>query len=287
MYEKVKNNNNKSFKSLELGPKDILVINGYLLICLVIFLTVHVLMRQIFGSNLLLEYRDVLLYALWGIVLYIGYKEQVKNIILFGLKPDNLSKNIYFAVSFICFLYFLRFCIVLLAGRDIVLADKQAAIYLQPFWISLIHGIVSVLVGPIVEETIFRGFFYSTLRKKSGAILTIILSSIIFTLWHIGSGLKVGINIFLTGIILAYIYEKTESLIPPIIAHAIVNGSLVIASIYKSLSMRGAALLSPRQFNISLAVMYFTMSASFYFFFQKSKQKKANKIINQVCTIDK
>lgn len=78
----------------------------------------------------------------------------------------------------------------------------------------------SALVAPVVEETLYRGVLYSPYRKRYGSTAAIIITSILFSVSHFGLSL---LSTFIGGILLAILYEKTESLIAPIIAHVTYN----------------------------------------------------------------
>lgn len=81
--------------------------------------------------------------------------------------------------------------------------------------------ILVAFLGPIAEEVFFRGFAYPVLRKKIGIKNAIILISFVFALLHMN---LVGfLPIMALGVLLAYLYEKTASLIPSITVHMIHN----------------------------------------------------------------
>ncbi len=83
-----------------------------------------------------------------------------------------------------------------------------------------------VVVAPIFEELIFRGILYSTLRAKFGVPASLIGSALIFALAH-GYGPTAFLTVFWSGMLWAWIYERTGSLIPGMCAHAINNGLVV------------------------------------------------------------
>lgn len=85
----------------------------------------------------------------------------------------------------------------------------------------LVCGIV-----PIAEELFFRGFVYGTLRRW-GAALAAVLSSIFFASVH--NQIVHFLPIFLLGVILALLYQRTGSLLPPIMVHAVNNVVAVLA----------------------------------------------------------
>jgi membrane protease YdiL (CAAX protease family) len=82
----------------------------------------------------------------------------------------------------------------------------------------------AVLVGPIVEEIIFRGYILTTLiQRKQKTITAILLSVLIFTSVHIFLGPGVMVFIFFWTFIPAFLYLKFESLSPAILFHIVNN----------------------------------------------------------------
>lgn len=84
-------------------------------------------------------------------------------------------------------------------------------------------GFEVVLLAPVFEEIIFRGLLYSTLRAKFTSSFSIIGSALIFALAH-GYGLVAFLTVFWSGLLWAWAYERTGSILPGICAHAINNG---------------------------------------------------------------
>lgn len=82
--------------------------------------------------------------------------------------------------------------------------------------------LMSVVLAPILEETLFRGLIQGSIAQKYGPTAGILLSALIFGLMH-GIPQQV-INAFFVGIILGYIYYRTHSLITVILLHALNNG---------------------------------------------------------------
>jgi hypothetical protein len=75
---------------------------------------------------------------------------------------------------------------------------------------------IAVLIAPIAEEIFFRGF----LLKKVG----ILISAVIFALLHFAYGSIVEITVaFVIALLLSYLFIKTKSLWPSIIAHGLFN----------------------------------------------------------------
>ena len=81
--------------------------------------------------------------------------------------------------------------------------------------------IALVLLPPIFEETIFRGFIFPALSKRTGVIGGAILSSIIFGAAHGQPNLFVYTSIL--GLLLCFMYFKLRSIIPGILLHMLNN----------------------------------------------------------------
>ncbi len=104
-------------------------------------------------------------------------------------------------------------------------------------YLGLIFALsIAAVVAPIAEEVFFRGFIYSALRKSIGITKGIIISALIFALFHAQSWLLIPVTII--GVVLAYLYEKTGSLGPPIILHAL-NNLISVVLIYSIYSIYG------------------------------------------------
>lgn len=104
----------------------------------------------------------------------------------------------------------------------------------SPYTILMIP--VVGLIGPIVEELVFRGALQGSLKKlKMPAFLTIIIAGSLFGLMHViegGDYIQVP-SYILGGIAFGYIYEKSENIYVPISVHIIYNSvSLWLSYIY-------------------------------------------------------
>ncbi|HEY6103632.1 MAG TPA: CPBP family glutamic-type intramembrane protease [bacterium] len=95
----------------------------------------------------------------------------------------------------------------------------------QTVWIVLL---VCVLV-PIGEEIFFRGFVYGTLRRW-GVVAGIVLSSLFFGAVH--QQIVHFLPIAILGVILALLYERTGSLLPGMVVHAVNNLVAVVGVLY-------------------------------------------------------
>ena len=77
---------------------------------------------------------------------------------------------------------------------------------------------IVVLVGPFAEEVFFRGFLLTALMPSLGAIRAAALASALFAVAHVDVGVMV--PFFFTGLLLSWLYVRTRSIWPPMLAHA-------------------------------------------------------------------
>jgi len=82
--------------------------------------------------------------------------------------------------------------------------------------------VLAVVVAPVIEETFFRGMLYNALRANMGVWPAALLSGAIFAIIH--PQLPAGFPpLMVLGTLLAILREKTGSLIPSMVCHAINN----------------------------------------------------------------
>jgi membrane protease YdiL (CAAX protease family) len=87
-----------------------------------------------------------------------------------------------------------------------------------------------VLLPPIVEEIVARGFLYTGLRSKLPKIVAAIITSILFGAAHLqfGSGNALlwtaAADTFILSMVLVYLRDHTDSLWPSILLHMLKNG---------------------------------------------------------------
>jgi uncharacterized protein len=99
------------------------------------------------------------------------------------------------------------------------------------------------IVVPIFEEVMHRGIIYHQLKKSMALPFAIIAQALIFGVFHL-NWLQ-GIYAFLGGIVLALLYEYTQSLGAPIMMHIGWNGtSLLIPPVYSDWMLGGIMIFS-------------------------------------------
>jgi membrane protease YdiL (CAAX protease family) len=87
-------------------------------------------------------------------------------------------------------------------------------------------------IAPFVEELLFRGVGYSLVRSSLGAAPAIAIVGVMFGAWH---GLLVALLILIPfGAVLAFVRERTDSVVPGMVVHALFNGAAIAVSVLSS-----------------------------------------------------
>ena len=143
-----------------------------------------------------------------------------------GLDLTNELGLFFFKKSvFLKSILFLAFFLVLEEIYMRVLEIDVPVSFLK-FMLSdpLILGVITtILVAPILEEFIFRGFLFSQLKNTLGNWGAISLSSLAWTSLHFQYELKILFILFLFGLILGFLRWKYNSLFLVMALHAINN----------------------------------------------------------------
>lgn len=90
--------------------------------------------------------------------------------------------------------------------------------YNNDLWIEIL---ALCIIGPLVEELVYRGFVYQRLQKSSSETTAAVLSALLFGVLHLN--LVQGVYAFVLGILLAHIVYKTGSLLTAAAAHMAAN----------------------------------------------------------------
>ena len=89
----------------------------------------------------------------------------------------------------------------------------------SPIWFF----VTGAVIAPIVEEIFFRGFLFQGFRQRYGWAPALLLSSAIFSAAHLDPASL--LPTFILGLILTYVYHRSNSLWPGIIIHFLINAS--------------------------------------------------------------
>ena len=101
----------------------------------------------------------------------------------------------------------------------------------------LLMFFTTVLLAPVLEEIIFRGMMFAWVYEKFPRFAHLI-SSFLFAFAHVALGMLSGnvgefiqiVPYFLMALVLSKLYEKTNNIYVPIIAHTVNNFIAVVAT---------------------------------------------------------
>tara|TARA_B100000029_G_scaffold203559_1_gene201668 strand:+ start:3496 stop:4110 length:615 start_codon:yes stop_codon:yes gene_type:complete len=88
--------------------------------------------------------------------------------------------------------------------------------------------ISTVIIAPIAEELMFRGYLLDSIRKMHGDGVAVVISAIIFGLVHF-EPYTIGMAA-IGGLVYGYIRVRTGSLWPSIVGHMIWNGIALVVT---------------------------------------------------------
>lgn len=127
-------------------------------------------------------------------------------------------------------LFFILFALSFLQSLSIYIFSDSIQYERSHVTIPLV--IVLLLIVPFYEEIFFRGVIYSLIKLKfrNGKIICYLITTILFCLIHFNSyEIHQQLNIFISGLMLFYIRERTGGLFYPVLLHSAMNFlSLVI-----------------------------------------------------------
>jgi membrane protease YdiL (CAAX protease family) len=86
--------------------------------------------------------------------------------------------------------------------------------------------LVSSIIGPILEEIVFRKIIFGSLYRRMNFFLSALISSVIFSLAH--QEPEHTLLYSAMGFTFAYLYVKTKRIIVPILAHVSMNTLVVV-----------------------------------------------------------
>jgi membrane protease YdiL (CAAX protease family) len=93
------------------------------------------------------------------------------------------------------------------------------------------------LLAPVWEELFFRGMFYPAVRRLVGVRLSIVVTAAAFASLH--WNLTQFAPVFVLGVLLAYLYERTHSLWSCIAAHTVFNTASITVLMVMRYSLGG------------------------------------------------
>ena len=183
------------------------------------------------GANLLEDYGSLLLYlpTVGLAIVWLGQSKNQSLLEILGCRDltQRLTSSLPMILSIIA-LGLVGDWMIMLGGETFEISVHWTEWFLPELvWGSqgelLKITLEMVILAPVFEEIIFRGLLFTTLRTKFGFPVSMVGSAAIFALAH-GYGPIAFLTVLWSGLLWAWIYERTGSVVPGICAHAVNNG---------------------------------------------------------------
>ncbi len=170
------------------------------------------------------------------------YKKKIASL---GFGRGNIYKNIFYGIAgyvgVIPVILILGVLIYIILNIYEIKPPPQPIVGLflaeENLPLIFISSIIAAVFGPVMEEIFFRGVMYNAVKKKTGVFWAVFITSVLFSFLHTHAMtyFLVGfVPITILGMALAYLYEKTGSLIPSITLHVLNNlGSVFMVFLFK------------------------------------------------------
>ena len=151
----------------------------------------------------------------------------------YGYKSVFFAKYLFIIPFAIAFMYAANMVVVILETLIPSIAhsfDETAqVIYGSSIGMQIA---TAVIVGPIVEELIFRGLMYIRLKRMFGAGISALVTGLVFGLFHMNISQGIYAFIFSYGAI--FVYERYKNICAPVLFHMSANAiSVLVTFIYK------------------------------------------------------
>lgn len=144
----------------------------------------------------------------------------------------------------------------------------------EPVWLLLL---VIALMPAVGEELLFRGFFYSAVKKKCRPVLAMLLVSAVFGLYHMS--LIKFFTTFLLGMVLIFTVYKTGSIFCSMLIHFLNNALSVVVMKYPKPVEKALPILFKESLSVTDVFILLAVSAAGftigYFLLRKKKKVEA------------
>ena len=195
---------------------------------------------RLYGDSVYVQFGYVLLTEIIVIIgLYLFLKYYKSTFRTIGLKRPRLKDVGYGLLAVVP--YYAVFILVTIAsgalfpGLDTNQKQEIGFDNVQGLWPLAATFLVLVLLQPLIEEIMVRGFLYSSLKKAFPIVLAALITSLLFGAAHLAGGGSGGplyiaaIDTFVLSLFLIYLRERTGSLWASVTLHSIKNGIAFLA----------------------------------------------------------
>lgn len=201
----------------------------------------------------------------FGVCTYFIIKKKEINIKDRGIQKDSW-KMIIIGLGTAGFGNILLSRVVMALGEDNALVKNSYDMLNTAFaatntFETVIQILVLVIIAPIVEEYLFRGYVFTECKKMYSLTASLILNGLLFGLFHMN--ILQGINAFFLGIVLSLIYYHRANIKDNIIVHMTNNAIAVLPAFF------------PQALTIISAITIISIIFGLYFLVKICREKSA------------
>jgi len=135
---------------------------------------------------------------------------------------DLLLAPAGFVVYILLSALFMAFAMSYMTFIDFDQVQETGFSQLGPRYEYILAFISLVVLAPVAEEILFRGYLFGKLQKNVATWIAILITSAVFAAVHLAW--NVGIDVFALGIVLCLLRIVSKSLWPSILLHMLKNG---------------------------------------------------------------
>lgn len=173
-------------------------------------------------------YWTIFSFALAFIIILLLLRKERRDEREMGGEPSSIGVSVGWAIGG----FFLAiFAQGLAANIEIYLFDVEAGSENTQMIVEIIEAspfviLVTSIIGPILEEIIFRKIIFGAIYKKTNFLIAGLLSSLLFSIVH---GEPEHLLLYAAmGFTFAFLYVKTKRIIVPIFAHVAMNTMVIL-----------------------------------------------------------
>ena len=201
----------------------------------------------------------------FGVCTYFIIKKKEINIKDRGIQKDSW-KMIIIGLGTAGFGNILLSQVVMALGEDNTLVKNSYDMLNTAFaatntFETVIQILVLVIIAPIVEEYLFRGYVFTECKKMYSLTASLILNGLLFGLFHMN--ILQGINAFFLGIVLSLIYYHRANIKDNIIVHMTNNAVAILPAFF------------PQTLTLISAITIISIIFGLYFLVKICREKSA------------
>jgi uncharacterized protein len=167
---------------------------------------------------------SLLLFVALGVASDWKFRPLARPLHLLGLKPFRISALGIMLATLVAYYIAAGLFASLVLKPDQEDIGGELGVSNPSIVIAVTAVLMIVLLAPVAEELFFRGFVFAGLRTRWSLWPAAITSGLIFGLVHAPTGITTVVPLAALGLALCWLYDRTGSLWPCVIAHMINNG---------------------------------------------------------------